>query len=155
MNKLFIISFFLTGLIPLFSQSTGMNAISTAGSSIESNNMVISWTIGEDLIDFTMMDAAMNPEPGDKSEVMELKDGTLLKVYPTLTTGMITVEIRSAEPVELWVELLDVMGRKLKILNMNADKLQLDLGNYMEGGYFLKISNKSFTDLKMIRIVKI
>jgi hypothetical protein len=155
MKNLFIISIFLTGLIPLFSQTKGMNAISTAGSSIESNNMVISWTIGEDLIDFTMTDAAVNLKPGDHSEVMELKDGTLLKVYPTLTTDMVTVEIRSAEPVELRVELLDTKGSKLKSINMDVDRLQLDLGNYVQGSYLLKISNKSLTDLKLIKIVKI
>jgi len=148
-------SLFLSGLSPLFGQTKGMNAISTAGSSIESKNMVVSWTIGEDLIDFSMMDAAMTLKPVNNSAMMEMKEGTLLKVYPTLTTGLITIEIRSAEPVELRVELLDLKGSKLKSINMDADKLQLDLGNYVQGSYLLKISNKSLTDLKLIRIVKI
>ena len=88
MKKLFIVSLFLTGLIPLNAQSKDMNVISTAGSSIESNNLVINWTIGEDLIDFSLIDASMKAKPGNNAEVMEMKDGTLLKVYPTLTTGL-------------------------------------------------------------------
>lgn len=155
MKKLFIVSLFLTGLIPLNAQSKGMNVISTAGSSIESNNLVINWTIGEDLIDFSLIDASIKAKPGENAEVMEMKDGTLLKVYPTLTTGILTVEIRSTEPIELRIELLDLKGSKLKSIILDADKLQLDLGSYTQGGYFLKISNKSFTDLKIIRIVKI
>jgi hypothetical protein len=70
MKKLFIVFLFLTGLIPLFSQTKGMNDFSTAGSNIESNNMVISWTICEDLIDFTTIDATMRLKPGDNSEVV-------------------------------------------------------------------------------------
>jgi hypothetical protein len=155
MNKLFIVSLFLIGLVPLYSQSKGMNAISTAGSSIESNNLIINWTIGEDLIDFSIIDATMTAKPGIMTEVLEMKDGTLLKVYPTLTTGLITIEIRNAEPSELKIELLDIKGSKLKSISLNADKLQLDLGSYTPGGYFLKISNKNFTDQKLIRIVKV
>jgi hypothetical protein len=155
MKKLFFISVLLTGLIPLYSQSKGMNTISTAGGSIQSKNMVVSWTIGEDLIDFTMIDAAKTTKPGNIPEVMEMKDGTLLKVYPTLTTGLITVEIRSAEQAELRIELLDLKGSKLKSINLDSDKLQLDLSSYSQGGYLLKISNKSFTDLILVRIVKI
>jgi hypothetical protein len=147
--------FFFTGLLPLFGQTKGMNAISTAGSSIESKNLVISWTIGEDLIDFSIIDAAMTAKPGNKSDVMEMKDGTLLKVYPTLTTGLITVEIRSTEFTELRLELLDIKGSKLKVINLDSNKMQLDLGSYVQGGYYIKISNKNFTDQKIIRITKI
>jgi hypothetical protein len=51
MKNLLIISIFLAGPVMLYGQSKDMNEISTTGSSIESDNMGISWTIGEDIVD--------------------------------------------------------------------------------------------------------
>jgi hypothetical protein len=155
MKKLFIVSLFLTGLIPLYGQSKGMNVISSAGSTMQSNNLVINWTIGEDLIDYSLMDVSVKAKPGDNAEAMTMKDGTSLKVYPTLTSGIITVEKRSVEPNELRIELINVKGSKQMSVILDGDKIQLDLTNYSSGGYLVKISNKSFTDFLMIRIVKI
>ena len=82
-----LLSFFTLLLImtTLYGQGRGMNAISTAGSTIETRGLVVSWTIGEDLIDFTMMVEVMRQPPGNNPNAMEMLDGTLLKVYPTLT----------------------------------------------------------------------
>lgn len=155
MKKLFIISLFLTGLISLYGQSKGMNVISSAGSSIESDNLIISWTIGEDLIDFTVIEATMKPKKGNDPEIWEMKDGTLIKVYPTITKGVVNVEIRWEEPVELLIEVLDGKGSKLKSVDLDTDRMQLDFGRYLQGNYLLKISNKSLPDSKVISIVKI
>lgn len=84
-NILLIISFVLC-LSGLSAQNRGMSTISTSGSSFHYENMVISWTIGEDLLDFTMLDASTVYKPEIKPGVLEMKDGTLLKVYPTVTT---------------------------------------------------------------------
>lgn len=101
-----------------------MNAISTAGSPIETNGFVVSRTIGEYLIDFTLPDAAMRQPLRNKSDAMEMKNGTLLKMYPTLTTGQVTVEIRNTEQTNLKIELPDLKGTILKIISVDADKLQ-------------------------------
>jgi hypothetical protein len=132
-----------------------MNVISSAGSSIESKNMVISWTIGEDLIDFTMIEATMKPKTGNDSGVLEMKDGTLIKVYPTITKGVVNVEIRREEPVELFIEILDGKGSKLKSVDLDSDRMLLDFGRYLQGNYLLKISKKDLTDFKLISIVKV
>lgn len=136
-------------------QGRGMNAISTAGSTIETKGLVVSWTIGEDLIDFTLLDAAMRQPPGNNPNAMEMLDGTLLKVYPTLTTGLVTVEIRAAEQAELKIELLDLKGSLLKVIKIDADKLEIDLSDCVQGGYILRISNRMPTDQKNVKITKV
>lgn len=136
-------------------QGRGMNAISTAGGSIETKGLVVSWTIGEDLIDFTLMDASMRQPSDYNPSILEMKDGTQLKVYPTLTKGLLTVEIRRSEPSELKVEILDLKGSKLKEIDLEADKLTLDLSDYIQGGYYLKISNISIPDMVTVRITKV
>jgi len=152
----------LLSLIVLFAlittlngQGRGMNAISTAGSTIETKGLVVSWTIGEDLIDFTIMEAAMRQPPGNNPNAMEMMDGTLLKVYPTLTTGLVNVEIRRTEQTDLKIELLDLKGSLLKVIDADADKLQIDLSDYVQGGYYLRVMNRMSNDQINVKITKI
>ena len=155
MKQLLSICTLLLVMIPLNGQGRGMNAISTAGSTIETKGLVVSWTIGEDLIDFTVMEAAMRQPPGNNPNAMEMLDGTLLKVFPTLTTGLVTVEIRAAEQAELKIELLDLKGSQLKIIKVDADKLEIDLSDYVQGGYILRISNRMPSDQVNVKITKV
>lgn len=136
-------------------QNRGMNTISTSGSSVNIDNMVISWTIGEDLLDFTMLDASTVYKPEIKPGVLEMKDGTLLKVYPTVTTGKVTVEIRRTELTDLSIEILDLTGRKHKVINIEADKIEIDFSGYTQGSYYLKIVNRHMPDLAIVFITKV
>jgi len=136
-------------------QNRGMNSISTAGSSIHSNNLVVSWTIGEDLIDFTMLDASAVYRPELRPGVLEMKDGTLLKVYPTVTAGKVTVEIRRTELTELRIEILDITGREHKVIDVDSDQLEIDLSGYTQGGYYLKIINTNIPDLAVVFITRV
>lgn len=52
MKKLLSVFTLLLMMTTLYGQGRGMNAISTAGSTIETKGLVNSWTISEDLIDF-------------------------------------------------------------------------------------------------------
>jgi len=151
LNLIVILAFMTT----LNGQGRGMNAISTAGSTIETKGLVVSWTIGEDLIDFILLDATMRQPPGSNANEMEMKDGTLLKVYPTLTTGLITVEIRRTELTDLRIELLDLKGSLLKLINVGTDKLEIDLSDYVQGGYYLRVINRMSTDQINVKITKI
>jgi hypothetical protein len=132
-----------------------MNAISTAGGSIETKGLVVSWTIGEDLIDFASLNSMTRQIPGNNPSVWEMQDGTLLKVYPTLTRGTITVEIRISEQSDLQIELLDFKGSLLRVIDVDSDKLTIDLSNYVHGGYLLRISNRMKTDQINVRISKV
>ena len=156
-KQLFLISIFLTGFASLFSQSKTIEAldvISTSGSSIASEDMVISWTIGENIIDFLQIEDALSPKPEDRPGVMKMEDGTLIKVYPTLTTGPVIIKVRAEETAELNAEFLDLKGRKLKIIKLDSDEVEVDLSNFKSGMYILKITNKNVTDQKLVKIVK-
>lgn len=138
-----------------YGQGRGMNAISTAGSTIETKGLVVSWTIGEDLIDFTLLNAAMRQPPGNNPDAMEMLDGTLLKVYPTLTTRLVNVEIRRTEQTELKIELLDLKGSLFKVIKVDADKFEIDLSDFVQGVYILKISNRMPADQVNVKITKV
>lgn len=132
-----------------------MNVISTAGSTLETKGLVVSWTIGEDLIGFTLLDVAIKQPPGNNPNAMEMVDGKLLKVYPSLTTGLVTVEIRAAEQSELKIKLLDLKGSQLKAIKVDTEKLDIDLSDCVQGGYILRISNCKHTDQPNVNITKV
>ena len=156
-KQLFLISIFLTGFISLFGQSKTIEAldvISTSGSTMVSEDIVISWTIGENIIDFYQTNASASTKPEEMPGVIEMENGTLLKVYPTLTTGMVTIKIRAEEPFLLQAELLDLKGSKLKMIQLDADEVELDLNSFKSGMYILRISDNKVIDHKFVKIVK-
>ncbi len=156
-KQLFLISFFLTGFACFFSQLRKfevLDAISTSGSSIEAEGLVISWTIGDNIIDFLQIEDALALKPGDRPGVMEMKDGTLIKVYPTLTTGPVIIKVRAEENSELIAEFFNSEGRKMKIVKLDSDEVEVDLSNFISGMYILKITNKDVSDQKLVKIVK-
>ena len=159
MNKQFLlILIFLTSFANLFSQSKAretLDVISTSGSIIESEKIVISWTIGNNIIDFLQIEEALSPRPEDKPGVMEMEDGTLIKVYPTLTTGPVIIKVRAVETTQLNAEFLDLKGTKLKIIKLDTDEVEVDLSNFKNGMYIIKITNKDVTDQKLVKIVKL
>jgi len=155
MKHTFLIITLLLCIATVSAQNKGMNTISTSGSSVHYENMVISWTIGEDLLDFTMLDVSTLYRPELKPGVMEMKDGTLLKVYPTVTSGKVTIDIRRTELTDLRIEILDITGRKHKLINVESDKLELDLSGYTQGSYYLKIINQNIPDLAVVFITKV
>lgn len=74
-KQLFLISFFLIGFTCDFSQSKTVEAsdfISTSGSSIEAEDLVISLTTGDNVIDFLQIEDALAPIPEDRSGFIEL-----------------------------------------------------------------------------------
>lgn len=155
MKHLYFTIVLLATATVIYGQGRGMNAISTAGGSIETKGLVVSWTIGEDLIDFAGLNVTTRQIPGYNLSVWEMQDGTLLKVYPTLTRGKITVEIRRSEQTDLQIELLDLKGSLLRVIEADSDKLTIDLSDYVQGGYLLRISNHLKTDQVNVRIGKV
>lgn len=155
MKQLYFTIALLAAVTALCGQGRGMNAISTAGGSIETKGLVVSWTIGEDLIDFAGMNATTRQIPGYNPSVWKMQDGTLLKVYPTLTRGKITVEIRRSEQTDLLIEVLDLTGSLLRVIDVDSDKLTIDLTGYVQGGYLLRISNLKKADQVNVLISKV
>jgi hypothetical protein len=155
MKHLYFTIVLLASVTAICGQGRGMNAISTAGGSIETKGLVVSWTIGEDLIDFASLNSTTRQITGNNPSIWEMQDGTLVKVYPTLTRGKITVEIRGSELTDLQIELLDFKGSLLRVIDVDSDKLTIDLSGYVKGGYLMRISNRRMTDQVNVKISKV
>ena len=153
-RKIPLVALMLLISCSMFGQRKALDVISTSGSSMESEDLVVSWTIGNNIIDFVLIEDALATKPEDRDGVMQMKDGTLLKVYPTLTKGIITIKIRAEANAQLTAEFLDMKGSKLKIVKLDSDAVETDLSHFENGLYILRITNKDVTDQKLVKIVK-
>jgi hypothetical protein len=78
MKNMLLIITLMAFVCNVSAQNSGINFTSTDGSSIHSGKYIISWTIGEDLTDFTVPDAAEGYRPESRPEVLEMKGSYLL-----------------------------------------------------------------------------
>ncbi len=70
-------------------------------------------------------------------------------VYPNPTQGMITVMVGDRQLVGTTATLFDEAGRLLQNVKITADSQIFDLGRYVNGIYFIRLSNK-----EVLRVVK-
>jgi hypothetical protein len=114
----------------------------------------VSWTIGNNIVDLLEIEAAQTSDLDDNSGILKMEDGTLIKVYPTLTTGPVNIIVRTVETTQLKAEFLDLSGSLLKSFQINKNEVELDLSNFKSGVYLIKLVN-NYSDQKLVKIVKI
>ena len=69
-------------------------------------------------------------------------------VYPNPTKGM--VQIQNAEFRIQNVEVYDAYGKMLNVVNVNGNAAAIDMSDYAEGIYFLKVKTDNGTVTKRI-----
>ncbi len=143
----------LCALPCIFSQDASSDIISTSGGSIVSEDFVMSWTIGENIVDFSQISPNVTTSEFHPGK-FRMNNGTLIKVYPVVTTSHITIAIESEDFEELNAELLDIKGSLLKARNLTSDKEEMYLGDLAYGMYMLRISDKERKEMKTFKIIR-
>ena len=71
-------------------------------------------------------------------------------VYPNPTEGLITVTIGDIKLIGTKATLMDENGKVLQVVTINANSQSLDLNKYVNGVYYLRLSNK-----EVLRVIKL
>jgi hypothetical protein len=151
-------------LLLQFLKSQGISPfiISSAGGFYKPNDISISFTIGELVIEtigttdhtltqgfqqgsWTISSIATNPLP-----VIEIK------VYPNPANDFIIIEWMDEQNAEFNIELYDLLGRKVihKISSPFQTQLELRLDNLTQSVYILRIRDADNKVMKTFRIIK-
>jgi len=154
MKPLSILLLMLCALPCSFSQDVSSDVISTSGGSIVLEDFVMSWTIGENIIDFSQISPDVTTSSESLSGTIKMNNGILIKVYPVVTTGPITIDIESEDSVELNAGLFNMKGSLLKIKKLNSDKEDMELDHLADGMYMLRIADNELKDMKIVKIIK-
>jgi len=135
-----------------YSQGIALGDIATAGSNKVYEDLSVTWTIGENLVDFSVMNSELNKE--DHSGKLTLADGTIIKVYPTTATEQVIIFTESSDPIELNAKLVNLKGSTLKVMKLWSREEVLKLNDLSAGMYILQITNKDMQEMKTVKIIK-
>ncbi len=135
-------------------------SISSAGSSNQSGNYFLSWTLGEIITgnstnsEITIYQGLLPAEITlfSVSEHDSINDHIV--IYPNPTSNMITIECKSSISQSLFLQLQDINGRIFyKIEEIDRNTVNIDLKNISAGIYFLNLfeDNKLFKSYKVIK----
>lgn len=79
--------------------------------------------------------------------------GSVLKglmVYPNPTSGIVNIELNNSS--NKFINVTDVEGRSVYSTNTSAEKVTVNLSNYPQGFYFVKIASEGKTEI--IKVMK-
>ena len=154
MKPLLIIFLIILYAMPYsFSQEASSDVITSSGSSIVSEDFVMSWSIGENIVDFYQDYSSVNRITENHSELI-MQNGTRIMVYPTVTKGPVYIKIRSENNNALQAELLNLKGSVLKSMHLNADDNEENLDDLLPGTYIIRITDPDLCDQKIVKVFK-
>lgn len=121
---------------------------------------------------YTASDGAFNPEMGEANyrlKIEDVKGGVqysairtihfdgktrfVEQIYPTVTSGPVTIKIGDAKEDKMRIQLIDVMGKVYMNDLMPYNTTSIDLRRFSSGSYLLYITNESGTQKYFSRVV--
>ena len=149
MKKPYLLTVLLVITVGCLCQEKTENVIVTSGSTIVSEGVTIDWIIGENLVDHHVLFGERSPE-----EVFpELKDN-MFTVFPTITTGKVTLVAKEDKHQNLFVVIYDLNNKLLSRKAWDQNPMEANLTEYDQGIYIINIEPDDLTPLATFKIVR-
>lgn len=163
----FAVTLLLISLISYHTPGQSMEAqiISSAGNAEVKDGLQISWTLGEVVIGF-LPTSNLTLASGFQATqtIEELVTGIELpsyaseiKVYPNPVTHLLQLQIPPDTQLNLTLELMDYLGRKLPFERFQFQKehlYRLDLSHLTPGTYYLAVYQQNLRPVKVFKLIK-
>lgn len=146
-----IFTFFM--VTSLYSQKPSSDIITTTGSHFQADGFMMSWTIGDNILDFSDINEVANSIAEDYT-LFELTDNLSVRVYPNKTSDYFYIHVITDAKIELYAELIDMRGSIVQFINVNETEKEVDISNFITGTYILRITDIDRINQKQIRIIK-
>jgi len=133
--------------------------VSTAGNYFENEQVSISWSLGETVID-TYASGELTLTQGFQQPAIHL--GTFyenpdsdfqLTAFPNPTKAFVTVQTNHNQTENLEYRLFDIRGSLILSDRLAGDNTRINLDDYHPGIYFLSIQNDELL-LKVFKIIR-
>ena len=158
-KPIFLYLLFLLFPLSVIAQEAKLEVVASSGSTFETANGQVSWTLGEVVIEtfstgsFSLTQGFQQPgitvESGYIDPVIQLS----VKVYPVPSTSFVTLEFQEI-PQGFSVELYNIQGTRINSVPVNSTRLQIDLNAIPAAEYILKIISADNKMIKSYTIVK-
>lgn len=78
------------------------------------------------------------------------------KAYPNPVKDFVTIELQAEESGELQISLINILGTEVKkwdnfLLNPGYQKIQIDLSQFKNGVYILRMTKKGLTKTQVLK----
>lgn len=153
----FIIPALIFMLFTVISES--QEVVAPAGNHFANEEIQISWTLGEPVIE-TISNGQAHLTQGFHQPILiitalaEIPDISIsILAYPNPTSNYLNVKINKLPGAKLYYILYNIEGKILQTKPLISDVTEIPMNNYVSATYFLKISNKNKC-LKIFKIVK-
>lgn len=162
MKRIIIISICLFEFITAFCQTVKPEIITTSGDFFVNANSSLSWSIGECITETFITTNAILTQGFQQSHyiITRIDDfasgAMIINVFPNPASDFIDVEIENRNNDQAYtLKLFDLQGRELFSNELNTNKSQLNLRQYIKGVYFLMILDRNNSFIRYYKIEKI
>mgnify|MGYP000173391043 CR=1 FL=1 len=146
-----------------FAQSVAPEVHAASGEHFANANAMLSWTIGENLIETFSGTNAILTQGFQQSlytitSIEEAADNNYQwSVYPNPVPGIIIIQSAAGNDISVTfsAEIIDLQGKILFHQNFEGTVFQIDISQFANSTYFLKIADTNGKSLKTFKIQKI
>jgi protease II len=139
-----------------FAQTT----VSSSGNYQEGTNATLSWTIGEPITETisgtnSILNSGMQQNFSFTivSVYEKLNSKVNISVYPNPAVDFLNISIENSKE-QFEISIFDVSGKNLMSKKVSSEISKIDIKNFAESNYFLKITNQNGEEIKTYKIVK-
>lgn len=155
--KLYAVLLLCLGLSTLHAQV----ALPASGGSALGSGGTVSYTVGQPV--YTVVGTSSSVAQGIQQAyiislvtALEESEGITLQytAYPNPTTHHVTLQIKDFKTAGLTYQLYDLNGKQLESKTVNANKTTIDMSDFGQAFYFLKVidSNREVKTFKILKI---
>lgn len=142
----------------LINSIIAQKVISTSGTTYNTNSYVVSFTLGECVINSHLNTALFLTQGFHQPFITDFNtyfesaiNGLIMRVYPNPVSEILYLEVMAYKNIHY--EIHDIKGQLNEYNLINEDLTQIDVSNLQPGTYFLSIGNNNGT-IKTIQFVK-
>jgi len=149
----------LAALFFIILNSNGQEVVASSGNHFSNNDIQISWTLGEPVIQTLSNNNVQLTQGFHQAKLtvtaIEELDDLLMQIsaYPNPTSNYLKLSVKNSGKEELHYTLYTLDGKMLMQKQIESDFSEISMMNYISAIYFLKVSTGDST-LKTFKIIK-
>ncbi len=149
----------LVALFFIILNSNGQEVVASSGNHFSNNEIQISWTLGEPVIQTLSNNNVLLTQGFHQAKLtvtaIEELDDLLMQIsaYPNPTSNILKLSVKNSGKEELHYTLYTLDGKMLMQKQIESDLSEISMMNYVSAIYFLKVTSNNST-LKTFKIIK-
>lgn len=151
--------FFLLFPIAIYGQNFEQHIFSTQGDYNQSDQLSLSWTIGENFTETIYLSKQILTQ-GFQQPVLKIsqierpgEESLNVDLFPNPTAGSLRMKVHDViDPLQ--IEIIDASGKLLSKANHNEPNGDIDLSQFPSGIYFIRITDLNTSKFSLFDIIK-